>query len=300
MRISFSIVRRREMTRLLPLLLTVVLFAGCAGAGDATVVATTTQAADLARNVAGDATVGQILTPNADPHGYEPRARDVKQLVGAKLVLRSGGEVDEWLEEAMASAGSDARVVTLGENTREEPHWWQDPRAAIAAVAKIRAGLVEADPGRRATYEANARRYSARLRALDRSIARCVATIPAAQRKLVTTHDALGAYARRYGLEVIATVIPSRSTRGQASAGETAELVRTIRRERVRAVFAESSVNADVEEAIAREAGATVSPPLWADTLGPEGSSGATYVGAMQANTRTIVSSLGGDASRCT
>ena len=34
-----------------------------------------------------------------------------------------------------------------------------------------------------------------------------MATIPAAQRKLVTTHDALGAYARRYGLQVIATVM---------------------------------------------------------------------------------------------
>ena len=105
----------------------------------------------------------------------------------------------------------------------------------------------------------------------------------------MTTHDALGAYAKRYGLEVIATVIPSRSTRGQASAGETAELVRTIKREHVPAVFAESSVNADVEEAIAREAGAQVSPPLWADSLGPKGSSGATYIGSMQANTRTIV-----------
>src|SRR5215204_7063903 len=156
------------MTRVLPLLIAVVLLAGCSGDDDTTVVATTTQVADLARNVAGDSTtVSQILTPNADPHGYEPRARDVKRLAGAKLVLRSGGEVDEWLEEAQAGAGSDARVVPLGEDTREEPHWWQDPRAAIAAVAKIRDGLVEVDPDHRATYDANARRYAARLRALD-------------------------------------------------------------------------------------------------------------------------------------
>ena len=89
-------------------------------------------------------------------------------------------------------------------------------------------------------------------------------------------------------------MIPSRSTRGQASAGETAELVRTIRREQVPAVFAESSVNADVERAIAREAGAKVSPPLWADALGPKGSAGATYIGSMEANTRTITRALGG------
>ena len=64
-------------------------------------------------------------------------------------------------------------------------------------------------------------------------------------------------------------------------------------------MFAESSVNADVEEAIAREAGAKVWPPLWADSDGPPGSSGATYVGSMLANTRTIVAALGGDAGRC-
>ena len=64
-------------------------------------------------------------------------------------------------------------------------------------------------------------------------------------------------------------------------------------------MFAESSVNADVEEAIARESGAKVSAPLWADALGPKGSSGATYVGSLEANTRTIVDALGGDAARC-
>jgi ABC-type Zn uptake system ZnuABC Zn-binding protein ZnuA len=271
-----------------------------AAGGARSVVATTTQAADLARQVAGDrAEVTGLLKPNSDPHGYEPRADDVKALVDADLVVRSGGEVDGWLEEAQRGAGSDAPVVTLGEHTREEPHWWQDPRAALRAVTALRDGLVGADAGGRAQYAANADRYLGALRRLDRAVARCIATIPADRRKLVTTHDALGAYARRYGLEVIATVIPSRSTRGQASAGETAALVRTIRRERVPAVFAESSVRADVERAIARESGARLAPPLWADALGPKGSSGASYVGSIEANTRTIAGALGGDLSRC-
>ncbi len=289
-----------RLLRLLPLLIALVLVAGCGSGADAPVVATTTQVADIARSVAGKRTeVAGILTPNADPHGYEPRARDVKRLVGAKLVLRSGGEIDDWLDEARRSAGSHATVVTVGQNTDQEPHWWQDPRAVIAAVPRIAAALAKVDPGGRSAYRANAARYERRLTALDRGIAACIGTIPRGQRKLVTTHDALGAYARRYGLEVIATVIPSRSTRGQASAGETAALVRTIRRERVPAVFAESSVRSDVEKAIADEAGARVSPPLWADSLGPAGSSGATYLGSMAANTRTIVGALGGDAGRC-
>jgi ABC-type Zn uptake system ZnuABC Zn-binding protein ZnuA len=289
---------------LLPAAIVVVLVGACgddsASGGAPRVVATTTQAADLARQVGGSrAVVSSILQPNSDPHAYEPRAGDVKALVRADVVVRSGGEVDEWLEEAQAGAGSDAPVLTLGANTREEPHWWQDPRAALRAVKILRDGLTRADPAGKRVYAANADAYLARLRQLDRSIARCIATIPPARRKLITTHDALGAYARRYGLEVIATVIPSRSTGGQASAGETAALVRTIRRERVPAVFAESSVRSDVERAIAREAGARVAPALWADSLGPQGSSGATYLRSMEANTHTIAAALGGDLGRC-
>jgi ABC-type Zn uptake system ZnuABC Zn-binding protein ZnuA len=289
---------------LFPAAIVVVLLGACgddgASGGAPRVVATTTQAADLARQVGGSrAVVSSILQPNSDPHAYEPRAGDVKALVRADVVVRSGGEVDEWLEEAQAGAGSDAPVLTLGANTREEPHWWQDPRAALRAVTILRDGLTRADPAGKRVYAANADAYLARLRQLDRSIARCIATIPPARRKLITTHDALGAYARRYGLEVIATVIPSRSTGGQASAGETAALVRTIRREHVPAVFAESSVRSDVERAIAREAGAHLAPALWADSLGPKGSSGATYLASMQANTHTIAEALGGDLARC-
>src|SRR4051794_40389362 len=297
------------MTGRLPLFaaaaLAVAALAGCGGAhagadGRPVVVATTTQAGDLARNVAGSrAHVTSILRPNTDPHGYEPRTGDVKALVGADLVLRSGGEIDDWLEDARRGAGSDAPVVTLGRDTARDPHWWQDPRAAIAAVPRIRDALAGMDAGGRTQYAANARRYLGALGRLDRGIARCIATVPSARRKLVTTHDALGGFARRYGLRVIATVIPSRSTRGQASAGETARLVRPIRREHVPAVFAESSVRSDVEQAIAREAGARVSPPLYAHSPGPGGSKGATYLSSMQANTRTIVGAPRGGAGRC-
>jgi zinc/manganese transport system substrate-binding protein/manganese/iron transport system substrate-binding protein len=247
--------------------------------GRKVVVATTTQAADLVRNVAAnDVEVVGLLSPNADPHDYEIRPHDLEALAEADLIVRSGGDVDEWVLEA----GSDAPVVTLMQG--DDPHWWQDPRNAIAAV-----GVLERELG------TDAPAYTARLRALDRAVAACIAQIPAAQRKLVTTHDAMGAYARRYGLEVIGAVIPSLSTRGQPSAGEVADLVSTIREQGVRAIFAESSVNARVEQAIARETGAVVGRPLWADTLGPPGSDGATYIDSIAANTRAITGGLTGE-----
>ncbi len=298
--------------------LTAVLLAACgsggagggAGGGDdaRTVVATTTQVADLARAVAGRrAEVRQILRPNSDPHDYEPRPSDVRAVAGAAVVLRSGGGLDDWLGGVVDNAGSDAATTTLIDavHTRRgedgvDPHWWQDPRNAIAAVRRIRDVMIGADPGGRAAYTANAAAYLARLRALDGAIARCMRSIPANRRRLVTDHDALGAYADRYAIEIVGTVIPGRSAQAQASAGEVLRLARAIRAMGVRTIFPQGSANAKLVRAVAREAGASVGPALYADTLGPAGSPGATYLGSLRFNTRALAAGFGGArGARC-
>jgi zinc/manganese transport system substrate-binding protein len=289
------------------LLLPLLLLAGCGAAATAdgriTVVATTTQVADLARNVGGSHVhVVQILAPNADPHEYELRPQDVEAVAHADVVLRSGGDVDEWVGEAIEGSGTHASVVDLSRHVAldgDDPHWWQDPHNAEAAVGEIRAALDTADPAHRGAYDRAARAYAARIARLDLGVRACIDKVPAGRRKLVTTHDALGYYARRYGLEVIGTVIPSLSTEGQPSAGDSAELIATIRRAGVKAIFAESSVNSKVEQAIGRQTGATVGRPLWADTLGPPGSDGATYAQSIASNTQAIVAGLTGGAATC-
>jgi ABC-type Zn uptake system ZnuABC Zn-binding protein ZnuA len=279
-----------------------------AGGGSVTVVATTTQAADLARAVGGNrANVVGLIPANADPHDYEVRPGDVKALADADLVIRSGGDLDDWLESAIESSGADAPELTLIDHVRTlqgedevDPHWWQDPRNAENAVAEIEKALSAADADGAATYERNAAAYTAKLTALDHAVAACIDKIPAEQRKLVTTHDALGYYADRYGLEVIGAVIPSLSTQAQASAGEVDELVDTIEREHVKAIFAESSVNPKLEQQIADQAGATIGKALWADSLGPQGSDGDTYLKSIASNTRAIASGLSGGTVDCT
>jgi zinc/manganese transport system substrate-binding protein/manganese/iron transport system substrate-binding protein len=133
---------------------------------------------------------------------------------------------------------------------------------------------------------------------LDGAIGACWSAIAPRQRRLVTDHDALGYYADRYGIDVIGTVIPALSTQAQASAGAVARLVDTIRRTGVTTIFPESSANPKLERAIARDAGATVGPALYADSLGPKGSAGATYLGSLRANTLALVAGFGGGRCR--
>jgi ABC-type Zn uptake system ZnuABC Zn-binding protein ZnuA len=277
---------------------------GDSGSGSGrTVVATTTQVADLVREVGGGrVSVDGMLRPGGDPHEYEPRPSDVAAVARADVVFRSGGEVDGWLGDVIDDAGGDAQVVSLIDSVDrmdDDPHWWQDPRNAERAVETIRARLTRLDPGGRTVYRRNAARLERRLRTLDARIAACVDRVPAAKRRIVTTHDALGYFARRYGIEVVGAVIPSLSTQAQASAGDVQRLVDQIRREHVQAVFPESSVNPDIERAIAREAGASIGGKLYADSLGPKGSAGETYVGALSADAAALVDGMSGGRVSC-
>jgi len=63
--------------------------------------------------------------------------------------------------------------------------------------APIARGLAAADPARAATYEANAAAYVARLGELDRWIVAAFEPVPAARRKVVTSHDAFAYFAAR-------------------------------------------------------------------------------------------------------
>ena len=284
-----------------------VTIAGCGegsgGASERLAVATTTQVGDLTRNVAGArAEVRQILRPNSDPHDYEPRPSDARAVAQAAVVFRSGGDLDEWLGDLVEGVGGETEKVTLIDAVRPrhgDPHWWQDPRNAERAVGAIRDGLAKADPGGREVYARNAAAYVLRLRRLDRSVERCVRRIPPARRRLVTTHDALGPYAARYGIKVVGALIPSLSTEAQPSAGDTAKLVEQIREQGVEAIFPESSLNPKLERAVSREAGASLGRALWADTLGPKGSGGETYIESIASNTAAIVKGLTGGAVDC-
>jgi zinc/manganese transport system substrate-binding protein/manganese/iron transport system substrate-binding protein len=205
----------RRLTSLLLLIAFAWLLAGCgddessaAGSDQLQVVATTTQVADLARNVAGGrAEVRGLLGPNVDPHDHEIRPSDLDGLSEARVVLQSGGDLDAWLDEAVRSAGGSPTVIELADAIRpagpaDDPHWWQDPRNAMAVVKVIRDALAKADPPDAGAYKAAADAYLRELESLDSAIAACMQAIPREARKLVTTHDALGYYADRYGVEV--------------------------------------------------------------------------------------------------
>jgi ABC-type Zn uptake system ZnuABC Zn-binding protein ZnuA len=295
------------------------VLAGCGASsssdsGKLQVVATTTQIGDFVRAVGGDAVaVDQILQPNTDPHEYEPRPSDIEGAAGAKLVFANGDNLDTWIGDVVSESGSNATIVDLGagvpvklagessgaEASQYDSHWWHNPRNAAAAVRRIRDGLEKADPSAAGRFRRAAAAYLGQLRALDRGIARCMDSVPAVQRKLVTDHDAFGYFAERYGISVVGAVIPSQTTQAQPSAKDVSNLVNLIEREHVSAVFPESSLSPKLAQAIGDRSGASSDLTLYGDTLGPADSSGATYLRMEAANADAMVRGFTGGQRGC-
>ena len=290
-----------------------LLLTGCGEDRDSTnrdlpqVVSTSTIIANLTETVGGEEIAHQgILQTGADPHVYEPTPKDSVALEKADLILYNGFNLEPGLIKMINSTGVEATKFAVGEvvqpldfedrgQQEPDPHVWGDPENAIAMTEAIRDRLIELSPEDEAEFTENAAELIAKLERLDRWIAAQIATIPAAQRKLVTTHDAFQYFTNAYDLEMAGTLIGI-STEEQPSAQTVKNLADDIRKMQIPAIFAETTINPQLIKTVAEEAGVKLAPQeLYSDSLGAPGSEGDTYVKMLMSNTKSIVESLGGN-----
>jgi zinc/manganese transport system substrate-binding protein len=269
------------------------------------VVATFSILGDFVRVIAGDAvTLKTLVGPDGDAHDFEPAPSDSAALADADVIIENGLAFEGWLDGLYAASGSKATrlVASAGTTTRElvtngqteiDPHIWQNPLNAIQMVTNIELGLSKADAARAEVYQKNAAAYIKRLQSLDTEIGAEVDKLNKDNRKLVTSHDALGYFADRYGFVIIGSVLQSLSTEaGEPSAQDLAALTDSIRESGTKAIFLEGMSNPDLVTRVAAEAGVAIGASLYTDALGAPGSAGQTYLEAMRHNAQAIVRAL--------
>ncbi len=270
--------------KLILLGLAVALLAACqspsqaAPSGKKNIVVTYSVLGTLVKDLAGDQANVIVPMPNGqDPHEWEPSAKDIEAIMKADLIVQNGlgleGGLEKTLERAKqagvkfftASDHVDVRKVGQGEGIpngdpdqtvgADDPHVWMDPLAmkqvieALAAQIKTDLGIDVSD---------RAKDLAARLEALNGEIADRVVHVPDAQRQLVTGHESLGYFARRYGFKLIGAIIPSITSQAEVSAADLAALKQVIEASGVKAIFTELGTPQNVAKAIGQETGAQV------------------------------------------
>jgi len=181
-------------------------------------------------------------------------------------------------------------VVPLKSGSAADPHAWQSVPNAKIYVANIRDALVAADPSDAAAFRANAENYLAKLDALDRDVREAMAQIPAARRKVISTHGAFGYFAAAYGVEFIAPL--GVSTDSEASARDIADIITQIRAAKIPAVFVENISDPRLIERISAETGAHIGGTLYSDSLTDEKGDAPTYIDMVRHNIKALTSAL--------
>ena len=271
--------------------------------------------ADFARNVGGDAVSVESLIPSGgDAHTFRTTPSDGIKVSSADVILLNGSGLDDDLVgfvESSRRSGSilvevsegltpmDLVVRELGEDGDEgeeeeeddhhdggNPHFWQNPIAAIFYVERIRDALVEADPARADSYRANADAYIQRLRDLDAEISETLAAVPAERRTLISFHDAFGYFGARYDFEVISFVGVHG---GEPTPGDIAGVIHEVEDGGLPAIFGEPQFAQEALQSAASEAGIEIGAIRSAtfDEVAPD------YIAMMRANAEEIARLLG-------
>ena len=266
------------------------------------VVATIPPIAALAREVGADLISLTVLAGvGVDPHEFEIKSDGRKAVDRAAVVLRNGIGIDAFLDKAIK--GKLSKVVTVtdglklrtegeGKDAEQDPHVWHSVENDKAMVDAIVAALSKADAANAEAFKRNGEAYKLKLDAVDIEIRKLIDTIPAANRKMVTNHDAFGYFIDRYGLTFVGAVIPNLTTQAEPSAKDIAALVETIKREKVKAIFAESSVDPKIAAQIAKDTNVKIVDDLYGDSLGEPGSGAESVDGMLLANAKKIVEAL--------
>lgn len=273
------------------LALCVLVATGCgtgagsgAGAGDdrVEVAAGFARLAEVAARVGGDRVRVSDLTPSgAEPHDIELSTDDIDRVEDADLVLYLGGGFQPGLEEAARRA--ERAVDLLEDDDGDDPHIWLDPARLAQAAGVVGRELSAVDPAGAAGYGQRAAAFGAELAALDEEMKAGLASCR--RRVIVTSHDAFGRLASRYGLDQ--EPITGISPEAEPDPRRLGELADLVRRTGVTHVFTERLVSPKVAEAVAREAGVEVA------VLDPlEGRLRGGYAAAMRENLATLRTAL--------
>ena len=277
------------------------------------VVATVSPITSIVESIGGNRIDLEGVVPEGvNSHTFAPAPSVARVISEADLIVLNGLFLEEpTLEMARANKKSKAVILLLGEQSvskedwrfdftfpestgQPNPHLWSDPLLALRYAELVEEQLVELDPANAGYYSGNLDELRRRIQALDEAVVAAVATIPPANRKLLTYHDSWAYFAGRYGMEVIGAVQPSNFS--EPSVKEVIRLIDQIEDLNIPAVFGSEVFPSDVLETIAKEAGARFIDELADDDLpGGPGDPRHSYLGLMLQNMEIMIPALGGN-----
>ena len=197
--------------------------------------------------------VSNITPAGAEPHDYEPSAQDIVAIEKADVLILNGAGLEPWARKLQSNLAGRNRPLILTVNKEDaDPHSWLDPVLAKTIVQRIAAAFVEVDPAGQSIYVAHAAALYEQLDQLDLEYRTGLSDC--AMRDIVTSHDAFGYVAARYGFNQIS--IAGISPDEEPSARKLAQIADLVKKKNIKYIFFESLISPRLSQTLATETGA--------------------------------------------
>lgn len=131
------------------------------------IVTSTNIYADIAKNIVGKyGTAQAIVTGDVDPHDFEPKTSDAKNIQNADIIVANGLNYDSWLDK-LADA-SDKKVVKVGNDIMKlkgnaNPHIWYNLNMPIEYTNYLVKRLSKLDKKHASYYKKMGKKYIAKI-----------------------------------------------------------------------------------------------------------------------------------------
>ena len=285
-------------------------FSGSLLAAPMPVVASFSILGDVTQQIGGERVAVQTLVgADQDAHVYQLNSGDIRKIRAAKLVLVNGlGFEKAELARAVQQSKVPMAVASQGikpmaaaddhghshgghnhDHGTEDPHVWNDPVLMQTYAQNVANALIKADPAGKSHYQQRLKNYQTELCQLNTWAAQSFNAIPAAQRKVLTGHDAFGYLGKRYNIQFIAP--QGVSTEAEPSARQVAAIIRQIKQQGIKAVFSENIKDSRMVDRIAKETGVKVQGKLYSDALSKTAPAN-TYVGMFRHNVTALSNAM--------
>jgi zinc transport system substrate-binding protein len=163
---------------------------------------------EFAKQVGGNRIeVSSLIPIGVEPHDFEPTIQQIQNAQTADMMVINGAGMEGmWIKKIgskfLVDTGQGIKLLGSNESVAHggatDPHIWLDPILAKQQVEKIRDAFVKIDPGNAGYYSDNAKKYNAKLDALDASIKAAFSNC--SKKDFIAFHNAFSYFAKRYGL----------------------------------------------------------------------------------------------------
>ncbi len=275
-----------------------------------TIVCTTGMLGDaVAQMVGPNVEVITLMGPGVDPHLYKATQGDLKSLTNADVIIYNGLHLEGKMGEIFEKLEKQKHIIVATEGLTEEdyinntefqgaqdPHIWFDVKLWTKAVNYIGnelAALTTDSLGIK--LSSNTEKYTTQLSSLHYKVESDLNTLDSTKRILITAHDAFGYFGRAYNFKVRG--LQGISTTSEYGLKDVSDLVNYIVKNKIKAVFVESSVSekslqAVIEGCLQKGHDVKIGGQLFSDAMGEAGTPEGTYVGMVKQNVKTILEGL--------